>query len=159
MRCIFSLLLTLSHTGNCKTMAKPPAGVDDVFGAVMVLLAGVNPNVIVQKSGRVRDKDRTWDAAKKALLGNVNGFLDELKAFKFNIDEGSVPEINWKEVRPFLLLDHFNQEAIGEFYIFEGFEFVIFYRTFMHSAADAMAELKVEPSLLRLQSLICLIKN
>ena len=98
--------------GNCKTMAKPPAGVDDVFGAVMVLLAGVNPNVIVQKSGRVRDKDRTWDASKKALLGNVNGFLDELKAFKFNIDEGSVPEINWKEVRPFLQLEHFNQEAI-----------------------------------------------
>lgn len=24
--------------GNCKTMAKPPQGVDDVFGAVMVLL-------------------------------------------------------------------------------------------------------------------------
>jgi dynein heavy chain len=98
--------------GNCKTMAKPPAGVDDVFGAVMVLLAGVNPNVIVQKSGRVRDKDRTWDAAKKALLGNVNGFLDELKSFKVNIDEGTVPEINWKEVRPFLQLEHFNPEAI-----------------------------------------------
>ena len=83
--------------GNCKTMAKPPPGVEDIFGAVMVLLAGINQNIIVQKSGKVREKERTWDAAKKALLGNVNGFLDELKAFKQNIDEGTVPEINWKE--------------------------------------------------------------
>lgn len=98
--------------GNCKTMAKPPPGVDDIFGAVMVLLAGINPNIIVQKSGKVREKERTWDAAKKALLGNVNGFLDELKAFKVNIDEGTVPEINWKEVRPFLQLEHFSAEVI-----------------------------------------------
>lgn len=93
-------------------MTKPPPGVDDIFSAVMVLLAGINPNIIVQKSGRVRDKERTWDAAKKALLNNVNGFLDELKGFKVNIDEGTVPEVNWKEVRPFLLLDHFNPEII-----------------------------------------------
>eukprot|EP01038_Epipyxis_sp_PR26KG_P005447 gene5447-7540_t len=98
--------------GNCKTMNKAPPGVDDVFGAVMILLAGVNPNIIVQKNGRVREKERTWDAAKKALLGNINSFLDELKSFKMNIDEGSVPEINWKEVRPFLQLEHFLPEII-----------------------------------------------
>lgn len=98
--------------GNCKTMAKPPPGIDDVFGAVMVLLAGINPNIIVQKSGKVREKERTWEASKKALLGNVNGFLDELKGFKTIIDEGSVPEINWKEIRPFLQLEHFNPEVI-----------------------------------------------
>jgi dynein heavy chain len=96
----------------CLQMLKPPPGVDDIFGAVMVLLAGINPNIIVQKTGRVREKERTWDAAKKALLGNVNGFLDELKAFKINIDEGTVPEVNWKEVRPFLLLDHFVPDII-----------------------------------------------
>jgi dynein heavy chain len=98
--------------GNCKTMTKPPPGVDDVFGAVMVLLAGINANIIVQKSGRVREKERTWDASKKALLGNVNGFLDELKTYKINIDEGSVPDMNWKEVRPFLAMEHFQPEII-----------------------------------------------
>ena len=98
--------------GNCKTMAKPPPGVDDVFAAVMVLLAGINPNIIVQKSGRVREKERTWDHAKKALLGNVNGFLDELKAFKLNIDEGTVAEVNFKDIRPFLVLEHFLPEVI-----------------------------------------------
>lgn len=64
--------LNARDLGTCKTMAKPPPGVEDIFGAVMVLLAGVNPNVIVQKSGRVREKERTWDAAKKALLGEWN---------------------------------------------------------------------------------------
>ena len=98
--------------GNCKTMTKPPPGVDDIFGAVMTLLAGINPNIIVQKNGKVRDKERTWDAAKKALLGNVNGFLDELKGFKQNVDEGTVPEINFRDIRPFLLLPHFSPEII-----------------------------------------------
>ena len=98
--------------GNCKTMSKPPPGVDDIFGAVMILLAGINPNIIVQKSGKVREKERTWDAAKKALLGNVNGFLDELKGFKQNVDDGTVAEMNFKEVRPFLTLEHFSPEII-----------------------------------------------
>jgi dynein heavy chain len=98
--------------GACKTMNKAPPGVEDIFGAVVVLLAGINPNVIVQKSGKVREKDRTWDAAKKALLGNVNGFLEELHEFKRHIDDNTVPEINLKEVRPFLVLDHFNPDII-----------------------------------------------
>jgi dynein heavy chain len=98
--------------GNCKTMTKPPPGVDDIFGAVMVLLASVNQNIIVQKTGKVREKERSWDASKKALLGNVNGFLDDLKGFKQHIDEGTVPEINFKEVRPFLVLEHFTPEVI-----------------------------------------------
>eukprot|EP00605_Chrysophyceae_sp_TOSAG23-4_P000963 GSChrysophyteH1.ASY1.ANO1.1063.1 assembled CDS len=84
--------------GNCKTMTKPPPGVDDIFGGVM--------------TGKVREKERTWDAAKKALLGNVNGFLDELKGFKQNVDEGTVAEINFREIRPFLAMPHFNPEDI-----------------------------------------------
>jgi dynein heavy chain len=98
--------------GNCKAMNKAPPGVEDVFGAVMVLLAGINPHIYVQKNGRVREKERTWDSSKKALLSNVNSFLDELKGFKTNIDEGTVPETNWKEVRPFLQMDHFVPEII-----------------------------------------------
>jgi dynein heavy chain len=50
--------LNARDLGNCKTMSKPPPGVDDIFSAVMVLLAGINPNIIVQKSGRVREKER-----------------------------------------------------------------------------------------------------
>lgn len=53
-------------------MAKPPAGVDDVFAATMVLLAGVSPSVVTTKAGKV--KDRSWDAAKKQLLGKFGLF-------------------------------------------------------------------------------------
>lgn len=72
-----------------------------MFGAVIVLLATVNPAIPVGKSGKVRDKDRGWENVKKILLGNINGFVDDLKAFKEQIDEGTVPDVNFKEVCTF----------------------------------------------------------
>lgn len=45
-----------------------------------MLLANLSDNVVVSKqTGKIRDKDRTWDSVKKSLLGNINGFLEELK--------------------------------------------------------------------------------
>ena len=38
--------------------------------------------------------------------------LEELKGFKQIIDEGSVSEVNLKEIRPFLQLEHFSPEVI-----------------------------------------------
>jgi dynein heavy chain len=88
---------------QCKTMQKPPPGVDDVFSAVCTLLAGTPGasagGIKVQKSGKVKDGDKDWNAAKKALLGNVKGFIEELKGYKAQIDAQKVPKINWKEVR------------------------------------------------------------
>lgn len=98
--------------GECKTMAKPPPGVDDVFAAVTVLLAGVLKSVVCAKNGKVKDKDKTWDAAKKALLMDVKSFLDQLLAFKEAVDANRVPEGNWKDVRTYLELPHFNAETI-----------------------------------------------
>lgn len=57
----------LKDLGECKTMGTPPKGVDDVFAATMVLLAGTSPSVVTTKAGKV--KDRSWDASKKQLLG------------------------------------------------------------------------------------------
>jgi dynein heavy chain, axonemal len=105
--------LNRKELSECKTMLTPPKGVDDVFGAVVVLLAGIEPNVVVQKNGKVRDKDRNWDASKKALLTNVNAFIDLLKSFKEKADANEVPDINWKEVRPYLEMEHFNVDAIS----------------------------------------------
>lgn len=50
--------LNKKDLGECKTMITAPKGVDDVFAAVVVLLAGVEPAVIVQKSGRVKEEHR-----------------------------------------------------------------------------------------------------
>lgn len=45
-------------------------------------MATLSDNVVVSKqTGKVRDKDRTWDSVKKSLLGNINGFLEELKVW------------------------------------------------------------------------------
>ena len=44
--------LDKKEIGECKTMAKPPKGVDDVFAAIMVLVAGIMKNVPVQKMGK-----------------------------------------------------------------------------------------------------------
>jgi dynein heavy chain, axonemal len=102
--------LNKKDLGEAKTMSKPPKGVDDIFAAVMVLLANVDPNVPTTKRGTV--KDRTWGAAKKALLSNVPAFIANLKGFKQVADDGKVPAINWKEVRPYLEMEHFNADVI-----------------------------------------------
>jgi len=100
---------------SCKTMQQPPPGVDDVFYAVMVLLAkveGSNVAVPTNKAGKVQDKHRTWGESKKALLSDVKGLLAELLTYKAKIENGMVPSINFKEVRQYLSLEHFNRETL-----------------------------------------------
>jgi len=96
--------------GEAKTMAKPPAGVDDVFAATMVLLANIHPNVVVQKNGKVKDK--SWDACKKQMLGNIPEYIEYLKDIKTGVDNNTLPKINLQEVRPLLELEHFTPEII-----------------------------------------------
>ena len=57
-----------------------------MFAAVTVLLAGILKSVPCAKNGKVKDKDKTWDAAKKALLSDVKVFLEQLLAFKESVD-------------------------------------------------------------------------
>lgn len=96
--------------GMCKTMGTPPFGVDDVFAATMVLLAGLYAPVVATKKGVV--KDRSWGAAKKQVLGNIPDYMQALKDIKEAVDNGSMPDINLKEVRPYLDMEHFNPEII-----------------------------------------------
>jgi len=102
--------LNKKDLGECKTMAKPPMGVDDVFAATMVLLAGIHPNVQIQKNGKV--KDTSWDAAKKQLLGNIPEYIDFLKGMKECVDNDNVPILNWKEIRRYLAMEHFTPDII-----------------------------------------------
>ncbi len=96
---------------ECRTMSKPPAGVEDIFAATMILLAGNSPSVVVTKTGKV--KDRSWDASKKQLLGDVSTYIDLLKGLKNKVDSNSIAAINWKEIRPLLELEHFNVPTIS----------------------------------------------
>eukprot|EP00968_Pinguiococcus_pyrenoidosus_P000337 scaffold23_cov268-Pinguiococcus_pyrenoidosus.AAC.7 len=103
--------LDKKELGECKTMLKPPAGVDEVFAATMVLLAKVWHNIVCDKRGRV--KDREWGAAKKQCLGNIPEYMDALKNIKQAVDDGSIPTLNMQEVRPYLGKDYFTPEVIG----------------------------------------------
>ena len=102
--------LDQKELGSCKGMVNPPPGVDDIFSATMCLLANVMPTVTVDKKGRV--KERNWAKAKKELMGNIKEYMEYLKEIKVKIDDGSINPINFKEVRPYLELAHFNVDTI-----------------------------------------------
>ena len=63
----------------------------------------------VDKQGKLKDK--SWKGAQK-MMNNPEKFLQTLKEFKSVIDDGRVPEQNFKAVEPLLALPHFNREAI-----------------------------------------------
>ena len=96
--------------GEAKTSKVCPPGVDDVFAATMVLLAGVHPKVETQKNGKV--KDRSWDACKKQLLGSIPEYIDYLKNIKVLVDEQKIPKLNFAEVKSLTDLEHFKPEVI-----------------------------------------------
>ncbi|CDI86634.1 hypothetical protein EPH_0074210 [Eimeria praecox] len=94
---------------EAKALNKPPPGVEDITAAVMHLLASVDPIIEVDKQGKLKDK--SWKGAQK-MMNNPEKFLQTLKDFKSVIDDGRVPEQNFKAVEPLLALPHFNREAI-----------------------------------------------
>lgn len=94
---------------DLKSFARPPQGVDDITAAVMVLTATLDPNVGVDKAGNVTDK--TWKAVPK-LMANPENFKTFLTNYKSHIDNGDVPDKNFKNVRQYLSLDWFNGEAM-----------------------------------------------
>ena len=92
-----------------KGFAKPPPGVEDVTAAVMALTVTIDPNVVADRNGGVGDK--TWKAAQK-MMGQPDAFKNFLTNYKDEIDNQRVPDKNFKAVRPYLALDHFNGETM-----------------------------------------------
>lgn len=60
-----------------KALGKPPGGVDTVCAIVAHLQAGINPDVEVDKKGKV--KDDSWKQAQK-MMNNPEKFLEGLKS-------------------------------------------------------------------------------
>jgi dynein heavy chain len=87
-------LVNRKELGELAVAVKPPEGVEDILSAVIVLLAGKCPAITVQKSGRVKEKDRSWQVARTTVLSNINALIEHLLAFKTAIDEGSVHKVS-----------------------------------------------------------------
>lgn len=45
-------------------------------------------------------------------IGDIGGYIEFLKGLKAGVDENTIPAINWKEIRPFLAMEHFTVEII-----------------------------------------------
>ena len=93
--------LNKKDLGELKTLAKPPAGIDDVTGACVYLL---HPGA----KGKI---DASWKASQ-GMMKDVNKFLDELLTFKDKIDAGDVPKQNFKNIRPLLEKEWFNVDTM-----------------------------------------------
>ena len=63
------------------------AEVDDIFAAIMVLVAGIHKNVLVRRE----DEGSLVGCCEKQLLSNINGFMDILRNFKVYVDNFEVP--------------------------------------------------------------------
>jgi len=88
--------LNKKDLGELKSLAKPPAGIDDVTGAILAMRG---------------EKDRSWNAAK-AMMKDVNGFIQELKGMKQIIDTGNMKAKDVDGSRPYLALEHFTAEVM-----------------------------------------------
>eukprot|EP00306_Pavlova_sp_CCMP459_P002806 CAMPEP_0185179034 /NCGR_PEP_ID=MMETSP1139-20130426/31803_1 /TAXON_ID=298111 /ORGANISM="Pavlova sp., Strain CCMP459" /LENGTH=3023 /DNA_ID=CAMNT_0027744869 /DNA_START=1 /DNA_END=9072 /DNA_ORIENTATION=+ len=93
--------LNKKDLGELKSLAKPPAGIDDVTGACVYLL---HPG----GKGKI---DASWKASQQ-LMKDVNKFLDELLKYKDKIDNGEIPKQNFKNIRPLLEKEWFNVETM-----------------------------------------------
>jgi dynein heavy chain len=103
--------LDKKELGECKGMAKPPGGVDDVFASILVLLANAGGMKDIACSKKGMPKDLSWKAAQ-LLMKDVQGFINRLKGVKDLIDTDQVPKVNFDNIRSYLALEYFNYEAI-----------------------------------------------
>mmetsp|Transcript_31209 Transcript_31209/g.79123 ORF Transcript_31209/g.79123 Transcript_31209/m.79123 type:complete len:3875 (-) Transcript_31209:127-11751(-) len=84
--------LNKKDLGELKSLAKPPAGVDDVTAAVLAI-RGEGP------------KNRDWNAAKN-MMKDVNKFIEDLKGLKGLIDNSQLNAKSVDGARPYLELEH-----------------------------------------------------
>jgi dynein heavy chain len=87
--------------GELKSLGKPPAGVDDVTGAVIYML---------HPSGKGKI-DTSWKAAQ-IMMKDVNAFLNTLMGYKDRIDAGTVPKNNFKLLEPLVEKEWFNVDTM-----------------------------------------------
>lgn len=93
-----------------KALQNPPADVSKTFTCVLHLLSGIDPNVPVDKKGKL-SAENPWKAALK-LMANPKDFLDSLNAFKGTIDADKVPKQNFAAIRATLEEETFTPDII-----------------------------------------------
>jgi len=93
-----------------KALSNPPKAVKTTFGAVVYLLANVDPLVPVTKSGKLDVADPY--KCVPVQLKDPKAFLEKLKNYKNDIDAKRVPESNFKAIQATLDDENFEPEII-----------------------------------------------
>jgi dynein heavy chain len=102
--------LNVKDFSMLKALANPPADIVKTFVCVLNLLSGIDPEVPVDKKGRL-NAENPWKASLK-LMANPQKFLDNLNAFKGSVDADKVPAQNFKAIRGTLEEETFTPEII-----------------------------------------------
>jgi len=102
--------LSIDDFRMLKALKTPPADIDKTFTCVLNLLAGIDPNVPVDKNKKLKT-DNTWKAAL-GCMGNPQGLLDNLNGLKPLIDEEKIPAHNFKANKKTIEDPDFNVDFI-----------------------------------------------
>lgn len=93
-----------------KALQNPPTDIGKTFTCVLHLLATIDPNVQVDKKGRM-NAEQPWKNSLK-LMQNPTNFMEGLNDFKRLVDEDKVPRRNFDAIRPTLAEETFTKENI-----------------------------------------------
>jgi hypothetical protein len=88
--------LKIGDVEELRQLRKPPQQVQEVCEIVKQLLARVDPEIVVDVRGRVRDK--SWKASQQ-MMTDPRRFIETLQRFKGCIDAGEVPPNNIIQAR------------------------------------------------------------
>lgn len=94
-----------------KAFKTPHADIDKTFTCALNLLAGIDPNVPVDKNGKLKTEN-TWKVAL-ALMASPQGFLDQLNSLKGHIDSDNIKASNFKANKATLADESFNVDNIN----------------------------------------------
>mmetsp|Transcript_7681 Transcript_7681/g.7101 ORF Transcript_7681/g.7101 Transcript_7681/m.7101 type:complete len:133 (+) Transcript_7681:1099-1497(+) len=93
-----------------KALKTPPGDVSNVFTCVLHLLSSLDPNIPVDKNGKLKTESN-WKISL-LLMANPQQFFAQLEGFKEKIDQELVPASNFKQIRPALSEPNFTPAII-----------------------------------------------
>ena len=102
--------LKIADIRMLKALASPPTDVQKTFGCVIHLLCGVDPNIPIDKKGKLSEAN-PWKCVGK-LLASSQAFLDKLKNFIHLIENNKVPALNFRQIRSVIEDETFTPELI-----------------------------------------------
>jgi hypothetical protein len=111
-------LIKKSDFDELMAMMRAPKCVENVFASVIVLLAGIIPDIKVNDDGTVYEAFKSFDnvnGSKRLFLRNKQKMFEYFKECKILIDNNNISNINFIEVRSYINLEEFKYESVTKY--------------------------------------------